>query len=250
MNILESYLDEFKKMVEENKGEFEDVNDYSRILLTATVLGLDGKDVFGYNFVEKIYSDGNLVGGFTSTAAYGLIALDSKEYSISEGESWTRQEIVEWLLSIQNEDGGFGYEEGIDSDVDMTAMVLQSLSNYQDKEDVKEATDKALSYISENQEEDGGFITWDEDTSETVSQTIIALTSLGIDPKEDERFIKEGNLVDKLVSFKEEDGGFLHTYGEGNESDGFATEQALRGLVAYNRFMQGRRHYYDMNDVE
>ncbi len=248
--IPEGYLDEFKEMIDENKGEFESANDYSRILLTGTALGLDGEDVFGYNVVEKIYNDEKLVGEFTSTAAYGLIALDSKDYSIPEDGQWTREEIVDWLLKVQNEDGGFGYEEGVDSDVDMTAMIIQALSNYQDKEEVKESTEKALNYISERQEDDGGFISWDEDSSESVSQTILALTSLNIDPKEDERFVKESNLVDKLLTFKEEDGGFLHTYGEENESDGFATEQALRGLVSYNRFLQSRTKYYDMTDIQ
>lgn len=249
-DIPEDYLEEFEEMVKESKGEFESVNDYSRILLTATALGINGEDVFGYDFVEKVYNDEQLVGEFTSTAAYGLMALDSKDYTIPEDGKWTRDEIVNWLLSTQNEDGGFGYEESADSDVDMTAMIIQSLSNYQDEEDVKEAIEKALNYISERQEDDGGFISWDEDTSETVSQTILALTSLDIDPKEDERFIKDEDLIEKLMTFKEDDGGFLHTYGEENESDGFATEQALRGLVSYKRLLLKQTKYYDMTDVE
>lgn len=249
-DVPEGYLEEFEELIKENNGEFESVNDYSRILLTATALGLDGREVFGYDFVEKVYNDEQLIGEFTSNAAYGLMALDSKDYPIPEDGKWTRDEIVDWLLSTQNEDGGFGYEEGADSDVDMTAIIIQALSKYQDEDKVKEVTEKALDYISERQEDDGGFISWDEDTSETVSQTILALTSLDIDPKEDDRFIKDGNLIEKLMTFKEEDGGFLHTYGEENESDGFATEQALRGLVSYKRFLLKQTKFYDMTDIE
>ncbi len=95
------------------------------------------------------------------------------------------------------------------SDVDMTAMALQALSNYQDKEEVKIATNKALDYLSKNQGKDGGYENeWVGDSSESVAQVLIALTSLDINPTEDERFVKDGNLVDKLLSFQLEDGGF------------------------------------------
>ncbi|MDV2888071.1 hypothetical protein RYX45_23190, partial [Alkalihalophilus pseudofirmus] len=68
-------------------------------------------------------------------------------------------------------------------------------------------------------------------SSETTSQVIIGLTSIGIDPTSAD-FTKDGkNLMSNLFSFQHSDGGYKHILSQ-NSSDEMATEQALQALVA------------------
>ena len=137
-------------------------------------------------------------------------------------------------------------------------MALQALSNYKDKtiikEDgtkvvVKDYIDRALSVLSNMQLENGGYTSWGSENVESAAQVLVALTSLGIDPKTDERFIKgDGNwLVSNIMEYQTNDGGFEHI--KGNGTNGMATDQATYALVAYKRFVEGKSKLYDMSDV-
>ena len=247
--IPETSLIEFREEIKASKGEFKSAIDYAKYSIVASSLGLDATDLFGYNFIEKIYDNEDIFVQGYNGGVFALIALDSKNYDIPNDAKWIRENIILELLAGQKEDGGFGWTKDMGSDVDMTAMALQALSNYQDKEEVKIATNKALDYLSKNQGKDGGYENeWVGDSSESVAQVLIALTSLDINPTEDERFVKDGNLVDKLLSFQLEDGGFGNKKEEG--SSGLTTEQALRGLVSYNRYVNEDFKLYDMKDAK
>lgn len=153
------------------------------------------------------------------------------------------------ILSYQCRDGGWAMM-GDESDVDMTAMALTSLAPYQEEIDVKAAVDAALTYLSDAQQADGGFMSWGAANSESCAQVIVALTALGIDPAADSRFVKNGaSPLDGLCAFACEGGGFRHS-DEQMESDGMATEQGFYALVAYDRFRQGQTRLFDMTDIE
>lgn len=78
--------------------------------------------------------------------------------------------------------------------IDITAMVVQALSFYTDSEEVKEAVGRAVDVMADMCQKSDGY-----DSSESISQTIIALTAVGIDPVADDRFATDGkNLVDVL----------------------------------------------------
>jgi hypothetical protein len=80
-----------------------------------------------------------------------------------------------------------------------------------------------------------------------VSQTIIALCSLGISI-DDGRFVKNGNtLMDNLLTYYVKGGGFEHEIGNGVNQ--MATEQALCALAAFWRQQTGQCFIYDMSDA-
>lgn len=85
-------------------------------------------------------------------------------------------------------------------------MALQALAPYYNtREDVKEAVDKAVNHLSQAQGTDGSY-----GNPEATSQVIVALCTLGIDPDQDDRFIKVGSsLVDGLLMYALEDGSFV-----------------------------------------
>ncbi|MBO1912767.1 terpene cyclase/mutase family protein, partial [Microvirga sp. 3-52] len=143
-----------------------------------------------------------------------LTALDTKHFSIQEGAKWTREKLVAELLGNQIENGAwslFTSSTGAAS-YDITAMALIGLAPYNNQPAVKEAINKAVSFLSEKQGDTGGFNDpWNGGISvETTAQVIIGLTANDIDPL-GELFTKNGiNLMDNLLSFQAKDGGFKH----------------------------------------
>ncbi|WP_339252240.1 DUF4430 domain-containing protein [Sporosarcina sp. FSL W8-0480] len=246
-NVSESYYTSLIDYVKENKGEFRKVTDYERIALAVTAIGKDPKNIAGYNFIEKIYSNARMTSQGVNGVVFALLALDAKKYEIPADALWTREKLLNWLLEQQKEDGGFPLASGASSDIDITAMALQALANYQDKKEVKLATDKALNWLSRQQQATGGFESAGTVNSESISQVIIALTSLGID-LDDKRFTKDkGDLRTALQSFINKDGGISHTIGD--ESNYLATQQGLLALIAIDRFNEGKKGLYVMTDV-
>lgn len=135
---------------------------------------------------------------------------------------------------------------GSTADPDMTGMAIQALAPYYStNSDVKEAIDKALTAMSNAQNENGGFASWGSVNSESCAQVLVALTSLGIDPTNDERFIKNGNtLIDAMMSFSAEN-GFGHTDTTYNQ---MATEQGFYAFVSFDRLVNGKTSLYNMTD--
>lgn len=248
--VPDSYYQILEEQVKEKEGNYKLVTDYGRMALAVMAIGKDTTDIEGYNFIEKIYNNKEMTKQGTNGPVFALITLDARKYDVPKDALWTREKLVDWILKQQNRDGGFplNKESNGASVVDITSMALQSLSNYQDRKDVKKAIDNALVWLSKQQLNNGGFGTWGEENSESVSQTIIALTSLGIDI-EDEKFIKdEGNLLNNLISFQNKDGGFSHI--RGDNSNYKSTQQALMALVAYDRFVKNQNNLYHMTDIE
>lgn len=90
------------------------------------------------------------------------------------------------------------------ADPDQTAMVLQALAPYRTQADVSAAIDRALNVLSGMQKDDGSFDAWGASSSESISQVLVALCALGIDPAKDSRFVRANGawLVSALMSFR------------------------------------------------
>ena len=153
-------------------------------------------------------------------------------------ENHTAESAKNKLLSLRLSDGGWAVSGNV-SDVDVTAMAVQALAPfYVSCDETKSAVDGALNLLSERQLENGGFKSYGKENSESVSQVIIALSSLGIDCETEERFIKNGKtLIDVLWDYCLENGGFSHVRdGEYNE---IATSEAFLAMVAHLRLKEG-----------
>lgn len=223
--------------------------EYSRVILAVTAIGYDPTDVGGYNLLLPLADFEQTVFQGINGPAFALLALDSGKYQIPEntGDSTqaTRDLYVDYIINAQCPEGGWALM-GDKAEVDLTAMALQALAKYRDRKDVAEAVEKGLAILSARQAENGGFPYNPEEgeSSESVSQVIVALTELGISLL-DERFVKNSNtLLDALLSFRQEDGGFAHQADGG--SDLLATEQAFYALVAASRMDQGKTSLYTM----
>ena len=116
---------------------------------------------------------------------------------------------------------------------------LIALAPYRKQAKVKKAIDRAISYLSEQQQASGGFGSWGTLNSESCAQVICALTACGVNPNTDKRFVKNGkSVIDGLMSFYDEKaGGFRHvnTASGGYEPvvNQMATEQAYYALAFF-----------------
>lgn len=225
----------------------------SRTILGLTAAGYDAANVAGVDLTAGLTDMAYLRAQGTNGPIWALIALDCHGYDIPQcadgEEQTTREGLVAEILSYQCSDGGWALM-GDESDVDMTAMALTALAPYKDDVEVKAAVDAALAYLSDAQQDDGGFMGWGTANSESCAQVIVALTALGIDPAADSRFVKNGaSPLDGLCAFACEGGGFCHS-NEQAEPDGMATEQGFYALAAYDRFRQGMTSLFDMTDIK
>ncbi len=161
-------------------------------------------------------------------AINSLVAYDSKQYAVSPTELNSREKLIETIVSSQRETGGFGINQNAKDDLDTTAMAITALSPYNNHAEIKAVIDMAVEFLVENQTKTGGFGFMGVESSESLSQVIIALSSIGIEI-DDARFMnKNKNLLDQLLAYKNNDGGFSHTKGE--PSTAMSTEQAMMAL--------------------
>lgn len=257
---IDNYVENVENVLKEKNGELtrNKYSEYSRLILSFTAIGKDPTDVAGYNLVEKISDLKAIEKQGINGPIYALIALDSVGYSIpktSQGVQTTRELLIASILDRELKDGGFSLS-GTAADPDVTAAVLQALSTYKNKSDVKAVIDRGLAFLSSVQTDRGGFkglTTGGVENCESVAQVIIALTSLGINPATDERFIKldsngqKHSLLDAMDEFRLEEGIYLHLLEGG--PDIMATEQALLALTSYKRLISKENSLFDMGDV-
>ncbi|MDO5293921.1 MAG: terpene cyclase/mutase family protein [bacterium] len=248
----EALLQNIKERYEKTGGlDPNKATEWHRVGLTLQALGVDPSNVMVGERLFDLVSDGTYNRGKTAQLdiqglngyIWALILLDSKEYEVPEDAFYSREEIVAKILSYQQKNGAFAIVQGQES-ADITAMALTSLAPYKGEQEVKIAIDKALTYLSGIQTDKGTFLDKKTESSETVSQVIVALTALEIDLQQDQRFIKNGNtVIDGLVTFLNPDGGFSHTE-EMKESNAIASEQAFYALIAYDRFVNEKSPLY------
>lgn len=252
VDVPQTYYEKYYKNVlselASKKGNLSSVKytEYARLILALTAIGKDVTDVGGYNLLEKLADYNSVIKQGVNGPVFTLIALDSKNYTIPQASGvpvqTSRDLLIEYILSKEITDengvkGGFALA-GNAPDADITGMVLQALSNYQDRSNVKAATERALKVLADLQLPDGGYENSGAENLESIAQVIVAKSALAIDASGE---------VSVLLKYCTSNGSIRHILsGEGNQ---MATEQGLYALVAYNRYMRGKNSLYDMTDV-
>lgn len=256
VTVPQKYFDAYYKNVEEYIVSVNGVlsrkknTEYSRVILALTAIGKTPADVAGFNLLLPLGDFDETVRQGVNGVIFALLALDSGGYEIPEAPEAetqaTRELYVGELLRREIPDGGWALTGGT-PDADMTAMALQALAKYRDRQDVEDAVQRGLAALAALQEPNGAYLSWDEENSESVCQVIVALTELGIS-LDDERFVKNGQTLPQVLErFACEDGSYRHSL-NGN-SDEMATEQAFYALAAIHRAETGKTTLYDMTDV-
>ena len=225
----EAYLAALNEAITNGNYELTKWTDYQRVTLVLTALGLNAADYKGHDmtamFAAYIPPAQRPVSSLTLNAdIFALIALDSKPYNAEQ------QKYTDSILAAQLTSGAWNLtgSESLPAAVDITAMAVQALAPYYNKNpNVKTSVDKAIAWI-------GGQTI---DDAENIAQIIIAKTALGFDCEDDVRAL--------LKYYDAATGGFTR----GGVVDAMATEQAACALVAYSRYKSGSNRLYDMSDT-
>ena len=163
------------------------------------------------------------------------------------GTAYTPEQIALEILAMQHPDGGWSVM-GQFGDVDVTAMVLQAFaglgsgSGASKNTAIEAASQRAVRFLSEKQNEDGGYSGFGNENAESTAQVLIALSSLGIDAAKDARFVKNGHtVIDGIIQYRLPDGSFAHIDGGG--SDPTATSQVFTAMASYICSPEGGSYY-------
>ncbi len=249
--MFEAYYEDTINVLRENKGVLSKnkYTEYSRTIVAIKAIGRDPQNTGGYNLTMKLLEKNNVIKQGLNGPIWALIALNTGEYQSGSDDFKAAEDYyIEYILEAEKDGGGWSLNSSdANSDVDITGMVLTALAPYcKSDAEVKKAIDRALLWLSEVQTDDGAYASWGTVNSESCAQVIVALTSLGIDPDKDDRFIKNGkSVIDGLLSFYT-DGGFKHALS--GKLNNMATEQGYYALTAYFRFTDGKTSLYDMSD--
>ena len=223
----------------------------SRLIIALTAIGKDPQNIAGFNLIEPLADFSYVKKQGINGPIWALIAIDTLQYEIpadsSVQQQTTRERLISYILENQCPKGGWDLS-GETADPDITGMALQALAPYYtSNKSVKQAVDKSLKLMSDNQNNDGSFSTGGEVTPESSAQMITALSALNIDCNKDEQFIKNNySPLDSLMYFSVT-GGFAHTIGNGYNQ--MSTEQGYYALTAYNRLLHNQNSLYDMTDL-
>ena len=229
--------------------------EYHRIALTAAALGGD-PTAFGTRpdgtpidlVAEGTYNwqgENDLGAQGLNGWIFALLTVDAVNADIPADARYSRQAMIDAIVSAQLPEGGFSLGGG-EMDVDITAMALQALAPHQGE--LPEVIDAALNALSAAQLPNGGFESWGAQSSESCAQVLLALCELNIDPESDARFQKaSGNVVTALLSFCTADGGVAHQ--QGGQADAMAGEQAMQALMALHLRQQDQGRFFDLTDA-
>lgn len=218
-NYFNIYYDNIRAYVKSQKGMLSEdtYTEYARVSLALLAIGKDPQNVEGYDLIAPLDDYDKVIFQGINGPAYALIASNAAGIKLKSEEKY-----VEYTIAHELEQGGFAFDKNPDPGV--TAMVLQGLAPYKDRDDVKKVIDRNLAVLSNFQKKDGTY----DGGSETTSQVILALCALDIDPLTDEQFTKNNKtLLDVLLEY-EKDGGLTHEIGE--DANPMATEQGLYAL--------------------
>ena len=184
--------------------------DWERCILAITAAGENPYDFGGIDYVSELKElyDGSQI-GYVDTINddfWGILAL------ISAGEdpdSDIIQNTSDYIKNNQNEDGGWSWSTGGESESDNTAAAIMALIAAGESPE-SEAVIDGLAFLSDMQNSDGGFPRTypGESNSSSDSWVIGALLAAAEDPTASSWTPADNNPVDHLLSLQDSDGSF------------------------------------------
>lgn len=156
------------------------------------------------------------------------------------GKASNHDEVIESLISYQCSDGGYTLSGDV-GDVDVTAMAMQVLAPYAPSPFrsawfpidslLVESLSASREFLDTHQLEDGDYESFGTRCSESTAQAALAYASMytGIFTSLKTDTLIDRGLLEGLLLYKQDDGGFSHTLGL--PSNDMASSQVLQALT-------------------
>ena len=230
--IIDLYYDNVRAKVKAAKGKIDEddhYTEYARVTIGLDVAGKNPHDVEGYDMVKPLDDYEKITNQGINAAAYALVASNVSGVKLENEDKY-----IDFIISeLDSSD-----IKSDDYSADYVSMALLGMSFYEDRDDVKKATEKYVGVLSDMVDEDGSL-----GNCETNAEAVVALSQLGIDVLKDERFQKDGkNPASAMMKYKVKDGAFCHSLKD-KEPDLMATEKALLALDSMKLMKDGTKLY-------
>lgn len=178
----------------------------AKLILTAVAAGDDPRNFKGHDFVaflQKKQREDGRYGEHIYTTNWAIMALSAVGEDTSKG--------VAWLKTQQNEDGGFSWAVGAESDCDDTGSAVQALIAGGTPQNAPVIRD-AIAFLRAQQQADGGFNYGGTSATNSASDSwvIQALVAAGEDPLTWTTATGQ-TPVSHLISFQTDEGYFKWT---------------------------------------
>jgi squalene-hopene cyclase-like protein len=205
-------------------GSLSDTGDLERTILLLKASGLSPRRFGGRDLVAELVRRRRCDGSWKNNVAltsFGLLAL--RAAGAKPGDFSIRR-AASFVAAGQNPDGGFGFAAGVESDVDDTGSVLQSLAAAGRRRSA--TARRAVAYLRAQQNPDGGFGQMKGRSSNTQSTAwaVQGLVAAGVRPES-----VGANPLRYIARLQRRDGHVAYSR-TSNQTPIWVTAQALTAL--------------------
>ncbi|UQZ32819.1 hypothetical protein C2I18_04145 [Paenibacillus sp. PK3_47] len=237
-SLPEGYLEQTADIILEQHGKFAKVADLTRIALAYSAAGGNINNIAGTDLYPLLMNhDGMDTEGAAAAADAYITSNNSISYSYERTNRYPDL-IFYQLLDMQLADGSWATAGQSAGDPAVTARVLTALAPVAGSEQAEEPVQKALQWLKDKQQPNGGF----DGKTTITAEVIVGLSSLGLDAA---AFAREGgaSLLDHLLAAQLPGGGFSQQ--PGGSSDISATADAYLALTSYKLLSKHAGLLYD-----
>ena len=210
---------------------------YPDAILAMTTAGIYAHWANSGDLLQGIsYDNVVMMGGYLNKVD-ALTALESGKYTPTETGDVSRQDLIDFTMSLRQADGSFSYANmGDVSEIEVTSSAVTGLILSGEGGEVAKAAADGVEYIKANVKE--------SDTPTDIIKAVIALNTAGVDATD----VNGKDLISWIMKYSREDGSFSFdtTAKKGNVED---AAWALLALASQYRYTQGMTSLYDLSDV-
>ena len=210
-------------------------NGYPPAMLAITAVGIYADKTSSADLTTGISYDSIVLEGGYINKIRALTALECGKYNMYDKGDLSRQDLIDFVMSLRQEDGSFNYKGADISPIEITASAVTALA-LTEEENVKDAVEQGAQYLMSHIREN--------DKPTDIVQTIIALNTAGYTADD----VNGKDLVKVIMSYQRENGAFSFDTEakKGNIDD---TAMGLLGLASQYRYEEGLSSIFDMRDV-
>jgi Prenyltransferase and squalene oxidase repeat len=193
--------------------------DFARTILALVGAGVDPRSFAGHDLVHDLVKrqrrDGSYE-GWPGSTAFAVMALRAAG---AQGVEHS----IDWLVKVQNPDGGWGDVPGSPSTADGTGAVMQAIPH-------TSAANHALGYLRKHQRSNGGFSLGGNGSvnSQSTAWAVQGMIAVGADPGS---VRADGNSALDYLAARQDDDGHYRYSSSSDQTPVWVTGQVLAAVA-------------------